>query len=282
MNNKCRLLLFRNSNILKLHKIQARHIFPILAQKGGTIKGKIKLTVEYDNIIYTFYESEIDENHYVLYTDYEEENPNACVIIVMSKINDTKFYQAEIHGIGNDKSCLHDSKTNIGVGSILLKLTLKMLKKYHKKLNIRHITLTDNSLKFCNSIKKSIKLSLMLTLLTGHTWYGKYGFRPFNTETYNYDKILLESYNENTEIINSITIDKVNILKYIELTEKKQIIEDVKKLLETNPKMLLKDFLSFFLKEYDKTCKYFNDFYEILYKNIGLVNFHHYPFGLIY
>ena len=58
--------------------------------------------------------------------------------------------------------------------------------------------------------------------------------------------------------------------------------------------MLLKDFLSFFLKEYqphprrhgplgrDKTCKYFNDFYEILYKDIGLVNFHHYPFGLIY
>ena len=169
-----------------------------------------------------------------------------------------------------------------------------MLKKYHKKLNIRHITLTDNSLKFCNSIKKSIKLSLMLTLLTGHTWYGKYGFRPFNTETYNYDKISLESYNENTEIINSITIEKANILKYIELTEKKQIIEDVKKLLETNPKMLLKDFLSFFLKEYqphlrrhgplgrDKTCKYFNDFYEILYKDIGLVNFYHYPFGLIY
>jgi hypothetical protein len=170
MNNKCRLLLFRNSNILKLHKIQARHIFPILAQKGGTIKGKIKLTVEYDNIIYTFYESEIDENHYVLYTDYEEENPNACVIIVMSKINDTKFYQAEIHGIGNDKSCLHDSKTNIGVGSILLKLTLKMLKKYKDNLNIRHVTLTDNSLKFCKNTKDGIKLSLMLTLLTGHTW----------------------------------------------------------------------------------------------------------------
>ena len=94
--------------------------------------------------------------------------------------------------------------------------------------------------------------------------------------------------------MNSITIKEANILIYIELTEKKQIIEDVKKLLETNPKMLLKDFLSFFLKEYqphlrrhgpngcDKTCKYFNDFYEILYKDIGLVNFYHYPFELIY
>jgi hypothetical protein len=101
MNNKCRLLLYRNSDIIRLHKIQAKNIFLILAQKGGTIKGKKKLTVEYDNIIYTFYESKIDENHYVLYTDYEKENPNACVIIVMSKIDDTKFYQAEIHDIKN-------------------------------------------------------------------------------------------------------------------------------------------------------------------------------------
>jgi hypothetical protein len=282
MNNKCRLLLFRNSNILKLHKIQARHIFPILAQKGGTIKGKIKLTVEYDNIIYTFYESEIDENHYVLYTDYEEENPNACVIIVMSKIDDTKFYQAEIHGIGNDKSCLHDSKTNIGVGSILLKLTLKMLKKYNNKLKIKHITLTDNSTKFCDSIKDGIKLSLMLTLLTGHTWYGKYGFRPFNTKLNNYNDILLKSYNKNIEIMNSITIKEANILIYIELTEKKQIIEDVTKLLETNPDMLLKDFLNLFLKDYNKSCKYFSIFYEKLYIDIGLYSFHQNTFGLIY
>jgi hypothetical protein len=48
--------------------------------------------------------------------------------------------------------------------------------------------------------------------------------------------------------MNSITIKEANILIYIELTEKKQIIEDVKKLLETNPDMLLKNFLSLFLK----------------------------------
>ena len=156
-----------------------------------------------------------------------------------------------------------------------------MLKKYHKKLNIRHITLTDNSLKFCDSIKKSIKLSLMLTLLTGHTWYGKYGFRPFDDDN-NYNKILLDNYNKNIEIMNNITIEQANILKYIELTEKKQIIEDVIKLLETNPNTLLKDFLTFFLKKYDNTCKYFDKFYEILYKDIRLFDFQKKSFGLIY
>jgi hypothetical protein len=294
MNDKCRSLIFRNSNILRLKKISLRHIFPIVQYKGGAINGKTKFSILYDNIEYKFYESSINENNYILYNDYDKDNPVDCVIIIMSKIDDTEYYQAEIHGIGNDKSCLHDSTTNISVGSLLLKITLKMLKKYHKKLNIRHIILTDNSLKFCDNIKDSIQLSLMLTLLTGHTWYGKYGFRPFNDKLNNYDDILINNYNKNIEIINSITIEKANILKYIELTDKKQIIDDVIKLLETNPNMLLKDFLTFFLKEYqphmrrhgplgrDKTCKYFYKFYRLLYQDIGLFDFQKKLFGLIY
>jgi hypothetical protein len=282
MNNKCRSLIFRNSDVLRQNKISLRNIFPIVPHKGGTINGKTKFSILYDNIEYKFYESIINENHYILYNDHNIDNPIDCVIIIMSKIDDTDYYQAEIHSIGNDKSCLHDSVTNISVGSLLLKITLQMLKKYHDKLKIKHVTLTDNSLKFCENIKKSIKLSLMLTLLTGHTWYGKYGFRPFDDDNYDYNKILVNNYNKNIEIINSITMEKSNILKYIELTEKKQIIEDVKKLLETNPDMLLKNFLSLFLKDYDKSCKYFYIFYEILYQDIGLFDFHKKLFGLIY
>jgi len=282
MNNKCRSLIFRNSEILRLNKISLKYIFPIIPFKGGTINGKTKLTVLYDNIKYTFHESEINENNYILYSDHDIYNPIDCVIIIMSKIDDTKYYQAEIHGIGNDKSCLHDSTTNISVGSLLLKITLKMLEKYHEKLNIKHVTLTDNSLKFCKDINDSIQLSLMLTLLTGHTWYGKYGFRPFNNKLNDYNNVLLNNYNKNTEIINNITIEKANILKYIELTEESHIIEAVKKILQTNPNMLLKDFFTNFLKEYDKTCKYFSKFYRILYQDIGLFDFQRKLFGLIY
>lgn len=282
MNDKCRSLIFRNSDILRLNKFSLRHIFPIIPFNGGTINGKTKFTISYDNVKYNFYESTINENNYILYNDYDKDNPIDCVIIIMSKIDDIAYYQAEIHSIGNDKSCLHDRITNISVGSILLKITLKMLKKYHKKLNIKHITLTDNSLKFCNSINDGIQLSLMLTLLTGHTWYGKYGFRPFNNKLNDYDDLLLKNYDKNTEIMNTITIEKANILKYIELTKEVHIIEAVKKLLELNSNMLLKDFLTNFLKEYDKTCKYFYKFYRILYQDIGLFDFHKKTFGLIY
>jgi hypothetical protein len=36
----------------------------------------------------------------------------------------------------------------------------------------------------------------MLTLLTGHTWYEKYGFKPFNTKLNDYDDVLIDSYNQ--------------------------------------------------------------------------------------
>ena len=57
----------------------------------------------------------------------------------------------------------------------------------------------------------------MLILLSGDTWYGKYGFRPYKD---NYD---INRYEKNIEIMNNITISDANILKYIKLTKKEDI-----------------------------------------------------------
>jgi hypothetical protein len=59
--------------------------------------------------------------------------------------------------------------TNENVGSPLLQITLKMLKKYSSELGINKISLTDNSIKKCE--RTNIILSKMLILLSGHTWY---------------------------------------------------------------------------------------------------------------
>ena len=80
--------------------------------------------------------------------------------------------------------------------------------------------------------------------------------------------------------MSTITIVEANIIKYIELTKKEKIIEDVKKLINLHPNMLLTNFLNQFLKDYDKTCKYFNLFYKQLFDDIGLYNFHGSIFGL--
>ena len=76
------------------------------------------------------------------------------------------------------------------------------------------------------------------------------------------------------------TITEANIIKYIELTKKERIIEDVKKLISLHPNMLLTDFLNQFLKDYDKTCQYFELFYEDLFDDLGLTTFYKQSFVL--
>ena len=263
MNSNLKLIIYRNSYFIK------SQIFK-LDQTGG---GK-KLTVKYENNKYIFEEAH-DENYYVLYSI--DKNPFDCVAIVISK----EFKTAEIHGISNFESCMVQSNTN--VGSKLLQITIKMLKKYKTKLDINYIVLTDNSLKKCNS--NDIKLSMMLTLLTGDTLYGKYGFRPYSPSKKDFDESLTEYYENNKNIINRITITNSNLLKYIEKTENIKLINATEKLLLTNPEMLLKDYLSNLLKNYNKTCGIFYIFYEklfydIILDNIKLYDFHHEIFAL--
>ena len=70
-------------------------------------------------------------------------------------------------------------------------------------------------------------------------------------------------------------------IKYIEMTKKDRLIKDVKKLLLVEPNMLVTNFLYQFLKDYDKTCKYFSMFYEELFKDLGLTDFYRQSFAII-
>jgi len=80
--------------------------------------------------------------------------------------------------------------------------------------------------------------------------------------------------------MNKITIKESNIIKYIKMTNKESLIRATEKLLNINPDFLLKDFLTNIIKDYDKTCKYFDKFYKKLFDDIGLFNFRGRLFGL--
>ncbi len=82
---------------------------------GGTFK---TFKVKYHNKEYEFQQT-IDKNYYILYSLDEFD----CVTVVIDK----EKHVAEIHGIGNYKLCLQES--NVNIGSTLIKITLKMLKK---------------------------------------------------------------------------------------------------------------------------------------------------------
>lgn len=148
------------------------------------------------------------------------------------------------------------------------------------------ITLADNSLKKCGD--KNIKLSKMLTLLTGDTWLtkrGKYGFIPIErsneTNKYKIDKLNYKYYIKNKEIINKITITDINLLEILSKTNNEKIIKSAEKLLTINPKMLIANFLQNLLNHYDKNCKLFVKFYEELFYKIMVYNPYKQLFGLI-
>ena len=265
MNKDIRKIIYRNSDLYRLHRVKLAD-----ALKEDQIGGGNKLTITYNGNEYIFEKSIVDDNHYILSSKMNDD----CVSIIISSNGLT-----EIHGIGNYDTCLID--TNQNVGSHLLKLTLKMFKKYKNKFNIKMITLTDNSLKKCG--KHDIKLAQMLTLLTGDTWYGKYGFRPikYDNNTFVIDNHDNKNYEKNKTIMNHLRIKDIKLLNYIKLTENDKIIKATEKIINEAPKMLLKDYLSNFLSNYDKSCDNFNKFYRKLYEDIGLTNFHKQQFGLI-
>jgi hypothetical protein len=269
MDNKLRLSIWKNSFIIREKNIQLRDF--MTNQTGGVDR---KLKIKYNDNKYIFDEL-LDENHYILYSIEEL----SCVTVIIYK----KDNVAEIHGIANYKSCLKEINTN--VGSTLLKITIKMLQKYKEKFDIKKILLTDNSVKKCND--KNIKLAVMLTLLTGDTWYGKYGFRP-------YDDTLTKYYENNKKIMNTITLKDIDLLKYLKMTTlDEKVIEKSKIYIEKHQTTLLKDYLTKFIKEYDKTCEYFYqplcgdnvqrtcDFYFTLFIDLGLYDFNRQIFELV-
>jgi hypothetical protein len=281
-------VLFKNSDLLKFHKVKFYNFSLVLYEQSG---GGKQLTIDYNGTKYKFKENPIDPDHWFL-TSSEGDD---CVFVIIDRPSGV----AEIHGIGNYKSCLADTNTNIG--STLLKITLKMLYKYKEKLGIKLIVLTDNSIKYCKN--KEIKLALMLTLLTGDTWYGKccknntcpkhknsknpclygkYGFRPVirSLNSYAIDKTDLDHYEKNKQIMSQVKITDIDLIKYISLTKNDKLIKAVVQLIKSNPNMLIKDFLTNFIRDYDSTCDLFYEFYEKLYVKLGLFGFYRYLFGL--
>jgi hypothetical protein len=160
----------------------------------------------------------------------------------------------------------------------------------------------------------------MMTLLTGDTWYGrccknkacpkhensknscmygKYGFRPIKIigaslgsvpkaswlrkpwNTYGFDEFEGEKYEQNKKIMNTIKISDINLIKYIKMTNNSHIINATEQIIKTSLDMLLKDFLSNFLKKYDKTCEYFSMFYEELYYKIRVYDPHRKFYGIL-
>ena len=226
---------------------------PII-QTGGSLN---KITIKYNNEKFKWYEQEPD--YWVL---YDKEKYDCISISIDSESN-----ESYINNINADiVKCGDTILTN--QGSHLFKIGLIFLKENKKLFNINSIKLKDNAVKNCSDNKR-INLGLFLTLLTGNTWYGNYGFRPI-------DKDYRKQYKHNKKIMEQIRLNDINFNKIIDKLLKYKTnnkITDVQydyfmnsynKLKDNNP--LMKDilFVVFKKENYDLMCGVFNLIYEKL------------------
>jgi len=246
------IILPWNSKIKKIH--------------GGEYKKEF--IIEYKGNEYIFKRLHDDKNKLVLYS-YDGELED-CVSLVIDK----EKKKVSLTSFGKYSGCFQE-ETNIG--SNLLKITLKMIEKYKDYFKINKITLRDTSTFYCKT-NEPLDMAIMKTLLTGDTWYGAYGFRPYTLNN-ELSEVGNKIYNENKKIMNTLLLKDLNIEKYLLLINKKFPKEFTKETIlniinyeSKKPKRLLKDFLLKFnnLKTFDVTCKYFSIFYRELFNDIGL------------
>lgn len=226
-----------------------------------------EFVIKFNSINYVF--NTYHDNESVYYKLYQQNNKNIvkheCIFIIINKTNNT----SELHNISYDEKCMPHAEMKDKKGGTLIKIALKLINKIKDNYQIKYVQLSDNSVKYCKN-KHQIDLSMMMTLITGTTWYGKYGFIPKN-------KNLQIIFKRNKIVMDNLYLKDVkNMEKYIIYGWKKskstlpisKILDNYKYALNKNYK--LKEFLSKFLLDYDNTCDIFYYFYEKIFEEIGL------------
>lgn len=204
--------LVNGSNYLKKRYVDKKSL---ILQNGGDVvyydyKIKIKFYVTKDEqgTTYTLHSNNSDSiNEYV------------CLMIIIPKENDPDLDMAEIRSIKNEGKCISEEGIFNLNGTQMLHIAIAFIKAVNsgRKKKLKKIIVTDDAHKICtdeNSGKKSnLKLSILNTLLYGHTWYGKYGFRPDPKDNKDTAKI---KYDNNTKIYETKKVKDIkNINVYV-------------------------------------------------------------------
>jgi hypothetical protein len=174
--------------ILKKYK-SIMYYLKLNVQTGGTPTIKTL----YNNETFGWYK--IEDNIWIL----SDEDDKDCISITIDKESN----EAYINNINADTVRCGQTIIN-NQGSHLIKLVLQFLNENKILLNINKILLKDNASKICKN-NKSIILRIFLTLLTGETWYTKYGFRPID-EKYKKD------YRYNRDVMNSVKLNDIDFI----------------------------------------------------------------------
>ena len=252
--------------------LQNRKNFGLLEKQlnGG---GK-DLTIEYNNESFIFTKLDDEYTTIISYILQAKNKEAECVVISIDK----ELKIASIDNISTDDlQCTNQQITY--VGTFLVELTIKLLKKYKDKFNITKILLSDHSSLYCNQIRKSISLADLYTLKYGITFYGKFGFVPFDTES---NKKLNKKFNKNKEIIKNLKVKDSKLLYYLEKFQdkKKYNINKIINYVKENENNLLSEII-IVLTNFSMICEILNYIMPKIFNSNGLTSFNNKSFELV-
>jgi hypothetical protein len=187
-------------------------------------------------------------------TIYREKLNGACILIFIN--SEERF--AYIHDLSYYPEC---SKPNTKSGTEILLVSLKFLKKYKEKYGIDRVVLTDNSLKYIKGCKDPVILTRNYFLLNNDTWYGKFGFKPYDITLNKPNKQNRKEYKNNRN-----RIKETKVKDYLYFIRKYLSVSDKDKELNISV------FLNKLMKQHDN-CKV-NIFIEKLFIEMKLFDFH--------
>lgn len=229
-----------------------------IQQYGGNKKDKIKY--KFDNKEFIIYKKKVEGGYdFAIHRKDNDEN-QTCLHIMIN----TKYKLAYIQNISYYQDCLQVGLNNSGGGSMLLKMAIQFLKDNKEEYKVRRIQLTDNSYFNCKSIKKTMFLPIISTLTYGTTWYGKYGFRPYDSKNNCEHEEWARKFDRNKEIVTGTKVKNTNLFKYI--------LKGLKKLNpgnEDKQKKIVNEFYD--NKKYMTVDEFFKDFLDNFQKSCGIV-----------
>jgi len=215
------------------------------------------------------------ENDITITIRTHETSPSDCIIIAV----DLKDRNAIIHGLSHYNKCTKPFiEQGKGGGSILLKFALGIIKVNKDIFNIDRIILEDNAQKDCNNCDKK-RLSNLYFLMNGNTWYGKYGFRPYDKNDQISDKKRIKKYIRNQKIIEDIKVKDIPLVKYMNDAIIKHNIKNIDMdilgpKIESLGNEPLSSIIKVLMDGYNSFCCIFAHIINKIYKKLGMYQFY--------
>jgi hypothetical protein len=263
---------------------------------------KETINCKFEGRDFTIYEAKIGDGYDISLFPANNENKPKCIHITTHPSKGKAWKDgldfrgdAEIQTISYFKDCIGLGAMTSGGGTILLKLAKHFLKERKQRYDIKQIILMDNSLLHCTTdvidkkskkekkqISRTIKLGLYHTLKNGHTWYGEYGFRPYDNRKRKLHKDLNELYENNINIVANTKISNDNlfdiIYKYLLKKSNADIADNYIETLKLTCKKLkiitIQQFFNTFYLDYKKECYLLSKIVDEICEKIGIEDFY--------